>query len=1689
MAGEGERTPPQSPRSKALLQHFERKVRLHAEHLDEDVRVTNERLGQLETAQIETNTKLASLEGTLGSVNTSLVGVLERLERMEQNRCDGFERRNHNNNNTMGSAAGHDEEEYAADTELDEELNGHRRIEQHRRRHETGPRRPRQEVRADDSFGKIKFTIPAFDGRYNPDMYLSWELAVDQKFTCHDFPEDKRVRAATSEFTDFASVWWSEYHRKNPNNTPTWDALKRVMRARFVPSYYSRDLLHKLQQLRQGSKSVEEYYQELQMGMLRCGLEENEDGAIARFMGGLNREIQDILAYKEYNSVNRLFHLACKAEREVQGRRASMRANIPAGRASPWTPSNAAAPSTRAPPQSSSTIKPRSSTTNSVPCPSEPTRGATATSAKSSSSVVSTGRTRDIQCLRCKGYGHIRKDCPSTRVMIVRADGGYSSASDFDEETYALLAANNVAEGDDFQQDEEHIRAEAAEHYESLMVQRVLSAQMERAEQNQRHTLFQTKCVIKERSCRVIIDGGSCNNLASAEMVEKLSLSTKPHPQPYYIQWLNSSGKVKVTRLVRVEFAIGSYHDSFNCDVVPMQACSMLLGRPWQFDKDSLHFGKTNQYSFVHNDKKIVLHPMSPEAILRDELARASKLKNQAVASENQIVANELEKHKKKSSKSVHHNKNEIKLKGSCYFATKSDLDEIDASTTVCYALVCKETLFSLEDTSISLPPAVTNLLQEYADVFPKEVPPGLPPIRGIEHQIDLIPGASLPNRAPYRTNPDETKEIQRQVQELLNKGYVRESLSPCAVPVLLVPKKDGSWRMCVDCRAINNITIRYRHPIPRLDDMLDELSGSIVFSKIDLRSGYHQIRMKLGDEWKTAFKTKFGLYEWLVMPFGLTNAPSTFMRLMNEVLRSFIGRFVVVYFDDILIYSRSLEEHLDHLRAVFNALRDAHLFGNLEKCTFCTDRVSFLGYVVTPQGIEVDQAKVEAIHSWPVPCTVTQVRSFLGLAGFYRRFVKDFSTIAAPLHELTKKGATFTWAAAQQDAFNTLKDKLTHAPLLQLPDFNKTFELECDASGIGLGGVLLQEGKPVAYFSEKLSGPSLNYSTYDKELLALVRTLETWQHYLWPKEFVIHSDHESLKHIRSQAKLNRRHAKWVEFIESFPYVIKHKKGKENIIADALSRRYTMLSQLDFKIFGLETIKEQYAHDNDFKDVLLNCQEGKTWNRFVLTDGFVFRANKLCIPASSVRLLLLQEAHGGGLMGHFGVKKTEDILAGHFFWPKMRRDVERFVARCTTCQKAKSRLNPHGLYMPLPVPSAPWEDISMDFVLGLPRTKKGRDSVFVVVDRFSKMAHFIPCHKSDDATHVADLFFREIVRLHGVPNTIVSDRDAKFLSHFWRTLWAKLGTKLLFSTTCHPQTDGQTEVVNRTLSTLLRAVLKKNIKMWEECLPHVEFAYNRSQHSTTKKSPFEIVYGFVPRAPIDLLPLPTSERVNFDAKQRAELILKLHETTKEKIECMNAKYKLAGSKGKKHVIFEPGDLVWLHLRKDRFPDLRKSKLLPRADGPFKVLERINDNAYKLELPAAFGVSPTFNIADLKPYLGEEDELESRTTQMQEGEDDEDIPSIDTTTPAAQQGPMTRARARQLNYQVKSFLAVHTNSSQNWMLLNHGDDCLILRNVGQDPIASCLDPMMRMEQPNKWESSLMGRAAHLETAGDTPSKVP
>jgi len=305
-----------------------------------------------------------------------------------------------------------------------------------------------------------------------------------------------------------------------------------------------------------------------------------------------------------------------------------------------------------------------------------------------------------------------------------------------------------------------------------------------------------------------------------------------------------------------------------------------------------------------------------------------------------------------------------------------------------------------------------------------------------------------------------------------------------------------------------------------------------LKLTKIDFKSGYNQIQIKPGNEWKTAFKTNFGLYEWLVMPFGLTNAPSTFTRLKHHVLRPFIGMFVVVYFDEIFIYSLSLEDHEEHVRKVLENLRKESLYANHAKCMFALDHINFLGFVVSSKGVHVDKEKVATIQHWPTPTNVSEVRSFHGLASFYRKFVKDFSTIATPLNPIVKKDVVFKWGQDQIEAFESLKEKLTKAPILALPNFAKTFEIECNGSNIGIGVVLLREGHPVAYFSEKLKGSHLNYSTYDKELYSLVRALQNWQHYLFPKEFVTHSDHESLKYLKGQSKLNKRHAKWVEFIE-----------------------------------------------------------------------------------------------------------------------------------------------------------------------------------------------------------------------------------------------------------------------------------------------------------------------------------------------------------------------------------------------------------------------------------------------------------------------------------------------------------------------------------------------------------------------------
>ncbi|XP_065874792.1 uncharacterized protein [Euphorbia lathyris] len=1128
----------------------------------------------------------------------------------------------------------------------------------------------------------------------------------------------------------------------------------KVMKKRFVPAHYYKELLKELQSMSQGNQSVEDYHKQLEMALIRADIQEDEEATMVRFLMGMKREIRNPLELQTYFHMDEMLHKAIKIERQLQEVEKG-RSKFKGTTSTPWKSDPRGNFKTK------SEFSSKSDQTPQVDSKAFGKLQIGGTTPKYKTTEKPT-RTREIVCFKCQGRGHYARECSNQKAMVMK-HGELISESESEHESDDMPTLEDCS-------DIEEVDSKGG-HGVNLVTRRTLKMGVS-GDIEQREHIFHAHCNILGKTCLLIIDGGSCCNVVSNVLASRLGISTIPHPNPYRLQWLNDSNELKVTKQVLLNFSIGSFSDEVLCDVVPMQACHVLLGRPWQFDRSALHHGRTNKFTIAKDGKKYILPPLSPAEVFEDQLYMREK------------------------ERSINKSQN-LSL-----YAKLRDVKQADFENKNLLLFYCKS--FCLSSVSQSnLPSSISPLLQEFKDLFPEEMPNKLPPIRGIEHQIDFVPGAQIPNRPAYRSNPEETKELQRQ--------------------------KDGTWRMCIDCRAVNKITVKYRHPIPRLDDMLDELNGAVIFTKIDLKSGYHQIRMSLGDEWKTAFKTKHGLYEWLVMPFGLTNAPSTFMRLMNHVLREFIGKFVVVYFDDILIYSKSEAEHIEHVKVVLDVLREQKLYANLSKCSFWMEKVVFLGFIVSAQGVSVDIEKVKAIQEWPTPNSVTEVRSFHGLASFYRRFVKNFSTIAAPLTEVIKKNVGFKWGKAQEDAFEMLKARLTSAPVLALPNFDKSFEIECDASGVGIGAVLMQEGRPIAFFSEKLSGATLNYPTYDKELYALVRALQMWQHYLWPKEFVIHTDHESLKHLKGQQKLNRRHAKWVEFIETFPYVIKYKQGKENVVADALSRRVSLLNVMHAKCLGFEYIKELYVDDLDFASIYKAC-ELTAFGKFYRHEGYLFRDNRLCMPKCSHREFLVREAHGGGLMGHFGVAKTLDMISEHFFWPHMKRDVERICASCINCKKAKSRVMPHGLYTPLPVPNEPWTAISMDFVMALPRSKRGNDSIFVVF------------------------------------------------------------------------------------------------------------------------SPFEIVYGFNPLTPLDLIPLPVDERKSLDGKKKAEMVLKLHEQVKQQLEKKNEHYAKQANKGRQCVLFEPGDWVWLHMRKERFPAQRKSKLHPRGDGPFQVVARIGDNAYKLDLP-------------------------------------------------------------------------------------------------------------------------------------------
>ncbi|KAG8471689.1 hypothetical protein CXB51_036643 [Gossypium anomalum] len=450
-------------------------------------------------------------------------------------------------------------------------------------------------------------------------------------------------------------------------------------------------------------------------------------------------------------------------------------------------------------------------------------------------------------------------------------------------------------------------------------------------------------------------------------------------------------------------------------------------------------------------------------------------------------------------------------------------------------------------------------VVNEFTGVFPEELP-GLPPDREVEFVIDVISGTTPISITPYRMAPAELKELKTQLQELLDKGFIRPSTSPWGAPVLFVKKKDGSLRLCIDYRQLNKVTIKNKYPLPRIDDLFDQLKGAAVFSKIDLRSGYYQLKVKECDVPKTAFRTRYGHYEFLVMPFGLTNAPAAFMDLMNRIFQSYLDRFVVVFIDDILVYSKAESEHAQHLRIVLQTLREKQLYAKFSKCEFWLYEVGFLGHIVSAEGIRVDPSKVSAVVNWKIPKNITEVRSFLGLAGYYCRFVKNFSMIASPMTRLLQKNVEFVWSDECQQSFDQLKKMLTEAPVLTQPESGIPYVVYSDASLNGLGCVLMQSGKVVAYASRQLKPHEKNYPTHDLELAAIVFALKIWRHYLYGEKCYIYTDHKSLKYLMTQKELNLRQRQWLELLKDYDLVIDYHPGKANVVADALSRKSSLFA-------------------------------------------------------------------------------------------------------------------------------------------------------------------------------------------------------------------------------------------------------------------------------------------------------------------------------------------------------------------------------------------------------------------------------------------------------------------------------------------------------------------------------------------------
>jgi hypothetical protein len=1154
--------------------------------------------------------------------------------------------------------------------------------------------------------------------------------------------------------------------------------------------------------------------------------------------------------------------------------------------------------------------------------------------------------------------------------------------------------------------------------------------------------------------------------------------------------------------------------------------------------------------------------------------------------------------------------------------------------------------------------PRVKGILAGFIEsVLPEEPPPGIPPKRGVEHAIELKPEARPPVPRPLRHGSSREAEVMREyIDAGLKSGQLQPSTSPYGSMALVVLKKDGTPRVVIDYRAVNEITVKNKYPLPLMDELFDRVVNAKWFTKIDLRSGFHQIAIRPEDREKTAFRTRYGSFEYTVLPMGLCNAPGTFMQLMNETFADMLDKSVLCFLDDILIFSRTEDEHEQHVRAVLRRLRERKLYAKLSKCEFFQKEVEFLGHRIGADGLRVSPDKISAVKDWPVPSSVTEVRSFLGLANFYRRFVNGYSRLALPMSELTKETVTFRWEKEHQSAFDEIKAALCSSPVLVIPDQSKQFVLNCDACKYAIGAVLQQDhGKglqPVAYFSAKMNDAERNYDVREKEFMAIYRACLHWRPYLHGTiPFRLMSDHKSLVYFMTMPNLSDRLARWVERMQQFDCGIEYIKGEENVVADALSRRgdhepaaikalnlistnrYAPLMAmkenepeeirqrnrdaaevvapspdpslpppgkdgtiktptqrctadttagrqcaqrtavgnlcwnhlrrdhgLRVKLSGIggagrglfvarpegfpkghklpytgdmidlseETQGGAYvlqlsqqrgvdaarrnagvarwvndprgAQGQDGRPLKANCdwaiytvpgtsrrigsvrtlrpvlkgeellvQYGKDYWRFhaaaiptkkaarqykartrnpqqrgvsiedlppgvdrsaqkawkrkpsagrsarharvevnqitgtkePLTvaakkaaiedeaymklleappDGWsahggllLDEQDRLRVPVSAnLRTRLLAELHDSTTGAHAGRDRMLAEAQKRFHWEGLSTDVEKYVTTCLPCQRNKpsKQLTP-GLMMPLPIPEEPCMHWTTDAVSGLPKTKRGHTAIQVYVDRCTKLKRFAPARTTDGSEELAGTTLRTIIGPHGMPKSMVSDRDPRITARFWQELQRILGSEVKLSTAFHPQSDGQSEREIQTLITALRGYVGEMSNDWDEYLPALELAFNSKVQASTGTSPFYLVYGVEARLPIDcMLDEAKAARTGTTLPAvggRVERMKKALAAAFDRTELAQARQKRAADQKRRLLELKVGDQVLLSTEGLQMRS-GTHKLTARYIGPFPVIGTVNDNAVTLEFPPLLrALHPTVNISRLKLY--------------------------------------------------------------------------------------------------------------------------